>query len=82
MLEKQIPFSERLVYPWHRDEFFASSPLGKIPFIETEHGGLSESQVIVYYLEERFPEHPLYPADILSRAKCRELIHSKLIQLF
>lgn len=74
LLEKQIPFCERLVYPWERDEFADSSPLGKIPFIETEHGGLSESQVILDYLEDRFPEHPLYPADIFARAKCRELI--------
>jgi glutathione S-transferase len=74
LLEKQVPFAERLVYPWERDAFADSSPLGKIPFIETEHGGLSESQVILDYLEDRFPDHPLYPADIFARAKCRELI--------
>jgi len=46
----------------------------KIPFIETEQGGLSESQVILEYLEERFPGTPMYPADLFERAKCRELI--------
>jgi glutathione S-transferase len=74
MLEKQIPFRERLVYPWERESFFGSSPLGKIPFVETEHGPLSESQVILDYLEERFPETPLYPLDVYDRARCRELI--------
>ena len=74
MLEKAIPFEERLVYPWERDSFSGSSPLGKIPFIETEHGGLSESEVILEYLEERYPEIPLFPADVFARAKCRELI--------
>ena len=74
MLEKQVPFCERLVYPWHRETFLQHSPLGKIPFIETEHGGLSESQVILDYLEERYPAIPLYPVGIFERAKCRELI--------
>jgi len=74
LLEKGIAFDERLVYPWQRDTFWDSSPLGKIPFVETEHGGLSESEVILDYLEERYPERPLYPVDIFARAKCRELI--------
>jgi glutathione S-transferase len=74
LLEKEIPFHERVVYPWQRDTFRQSSPLGKIPFIETEQGGLSESLAILEYLEERYPAKPLYPADLFQRAKCRELI--------
>lgn len=74
MLEKDISFRERVVYPWERDSFLQSSPLGKIPFVETESGGLSESQVILDYLEDRYPETPLYPAEGFARAKCRELI--------
>ncbi len=74
LLEKEVPFAERVVYPWERDSFWQSSALGKIPFIETEHGGLSESQVILEYLEERYPARPLYPAEVFARAKCRELI--------
>ena len=74
LLEKNIPFTERVVYPWQRDSFVQSSPLGKIPFIETDQGDLSESQVILEYLEDRYPEIPLYPPDIFARAKCRELI--------
>jgi glutathione S-transferase len=74
MLEKGIPFTERLMYPWQRDAFLQSSPLGKIPFIETEFGGLSESQAIAEFLEERFPGLPMYPADLFERAKCREII--------
>jgi glutathione S-transferase len=74
LLEKAIPFEERVVYPWQRDSFRSCSPMGKIPFIETEQGGLSESQAILEYLEERYPQTPLYPADLFQRAKCRELI--------
>ena len=74
LLEKGVPFEERLVYPWQSELFHGASPMGKIPFIETEHGGLSESQVILEYLEELYPEHPLYPPGVFKRAKCRELI--------
>ena len=74
LLEKEIPFREKTIYPWQRELFWQSSPIGKIPFIETEHGDLSESQVILEYLEEKYPEKPLYPAALFERAKCRELI--------
>lgn len=74
LLEKQIPFRERTVYPWQRERFLGVSPLGKIPFIETDEGGLSESQVILEYLEDVYPEIPLYPSGAYARAKCRELI--------
>ena len=74
LLEKDIPFRERLVYPWERDTFRPSSPLGKIPYVETDQGALSESQVILEYLEERFPGRPMYPAAAFERAKCRELV--------
>jgi glutathione S-transferase len=76
LLEKEIPFQEKLVYPWQRESFRKSSPLGKIPYIETEHGSLSESQVILDYLEECYPEQPLYPTSVFARAKCRELIQN------
>ena len=35
---------------------------------------MSESQVILEYLEERFTARPMYPSDPFTRAKCRELI--------
>ena len=74
LLEKKIPFTEELVYPSQDDALLKRSPLGKIPFIETEQGCLSESQVILEYLEECYPETPLYPTNSFERAKCRELI--------
>jgi len=74
MLEKNVPFQERLMYPWQREAFRASSPLGKIPYIETEHGSISESQVILEYLEDQFPDRPMYPTAPFERARCRELI--------
>ncbi|MGI9212953.1 MAG: glutathione S-transferase family protein [Methylococcaceae bacterium] len=79
MLEKGIAFSEEMVRPSQDAEFLARSPLGKIPVIETDHGPLSESQAILEYLEETYPENKLFPADPYARAKCRELIfHTEL----
>lgn len=75
LLEKGIAFTEEQVVPSQDEALLKRSPLGKIPFIETEQGCLSESQVILEYLEEAYPEIPLYPADSFQRAKCRELIH-------
>lgn len=74
MLEKEVPFTEATVYPWERERVLRSSPLGKIPYIETAQGGLSESEVIFEYLEDVHPLIPLFPVDAFSRAKCRELI--------
>src|SRR5690606_2369787 len=44
------------------------------PFLKTDQGALCESQVILEYLEDAFPENPLLPADPWQRAKVRELI--------
>ena len=49
------------------------TPLGKVPFIRIDGQTLCESQVIVDYLEARFPQPPLVPADPLAAAKVREL---------
>ena len=56
LLEKGVPFTEELVMTKRTDDaVLASSPLGKIPFIRTEHGGLCESQAILDYLEAAYP---------------------------
>jgi glutathione S-transferase len=48
---------------------YAKNPSGKVPVLE-EDGGfvLPESLVIMQYLEERFPEPPLWPGDPADRA--------------
>ncbi|MGJ0485581.1 MAG: glutathione S-transferase family protein [Methylomicrobium sp.] len=74
LLEKGIPFNEELVQPSQDSAVLKRSPLGKIPFIKTGEGYLSESQAILEYLENAYPEQPLYPANAFERAKCREFI--------
>ncbi len=74
MLEKGVPFTEEIVKTGSKDEAVLSlSPLGKVPFIKTPQGGLSESQAIMDYLEAAYPATPLVPADPVARAKVSEL---------
>ena len=74
LLEKGIPFAEALVSPSQSEEMLAESPVGKVPFLRTPKGVLSESQVLTEFIEDTWPEPPLYPRDSFERAKCRELI--------
>lgn len=74
LLEKGVPFTEEIVRTGSTDEaVLQASPLGKIPFIRVDGTPLCESQVIVEYLEARYPQPPLLPADPLAAAKVREL---------
>ena len=74
LLEKGVPFEEDLIWADRSAALMDKSPLGKIPYCETEHGTLFESQVIMEYIEDAYPQHPLMPADPYQRAKQRELI--------
>jgi glutathione S-transferase len=76
MLEKGVPFElDPACKPSQEDAFLARSPMGKVPFMEMDGGAqLSESQVICEYLEDVYPQKPLYPRDPLERARVRELI--------
>ncbi len=72
LMEKNIPFSEELVYT-AKDAMKLGSPIGKIPFIKTEDGIVCDSGVILEYLEDKYPEKPLLPKDPYLAAKVREL---------
>lgn len=74
LYEKGIAFDEQLNWASKDEETLCCSPLGKVPFLKTDQGALCESQVILEYLEDAFPENPLLPADPWQRAKVRELI--------
>ena len=75
LLHKNIPFTEDLRYGGEDDDWLALSPVGKIPAMTTEQGGhLSESSVCCDYLEETYPQEPLYPADTYSRNYVRQIM--------
>ena len=53
---------------------YEKNPLGKVPVLEEGEFVLPESVVINEYLEERYPEPPLWPADPGERAEGRLLV--------
>ena len=75
LLEKGIAFEEEHVRPSQEPAVLARSVMGKMPFLDLGNGQtLTESQVLLEYLEDAYPEKPLYPRDALARARNRELI--------
>lgn len=74
LLEKGVPFEEELAYPSQKEEFRKDSPMGKVPFLRTDKGVLTESQVLTEYIEDMYPAPALYPKDPFERARCREII--------
>lgn len=84
LLEKGVPFEEVTVYtgagPDYRPDYLASSPLGKVPCLETDEGFLTESRCIVDYIERALPGPALYPRAAFAQAKLLEL--TQIIDLY
>jgi len=74
MLEKGLEFEVVETRPSQEPEFLKKSPMGKVPVLETERGFISETDAILDYLEEAFPQNPLFPQDPFARAKVRQLM--------
>ena len=72
LLEKGLAFEEELVWVGETDA--EASPLGKVPYLKTAQGSVCESAVMVEYIEQQYPEHPLVPKDAFQAAKVRELV--------
>jgi len=69
---KGLSFEQVQQMPFTNDpEFKKISPLGKIPALQDGELTLNDSAVICEYLEDAYPEHPVYPLDHVSKAKAR-----------
>jgi len=80
LMVKGVDFEEHITYPGS-PELAAVNPLGKVPAMTTEAGtALSESSVLLEYLEDKYPETPLFPANPEERGKVRRL--TKLAELY
>jgi glutathione S-transferase len=53
---------------------YDKNPLGRVPVLEEDTFVLAESAVIDEYLDDRYPEPPLWPADPAERALGRMLV--------
>ncbi len=74
MIEKGMEFEEVHALPNQEPEFLLKSPMGKVPVLETEQGFLTETGVMIDYIDGLDVGASLYPADPFLRAKVQELI--------
>jgi RNA polymerase-associated protein len=77
LAEKGIPHELVAVSLDERPAFIIelNPPRGRVPVLEEDSFVLPESPVINEYLEERYPDPPLLPADPADRALARLLIY-------
>ncbi|MCC6332774.1 MAG: maleylacetoacetate isomerase [Myxococcales bacterium] len=79
---KQLPYEyvpiALLKGEQHEAAHQARNPWGSVPVLEVEDGGktlrVPQSVAIVEYLEERFPERPLFPKSPAQRAVMRSMV--------
>ena len=74
LAEKGLPYKEHLM-TLGGDQFdpvyMKLNPNAVVPTLVHDGHVIIESSVILYYLDEAFPEKPLMPAEPLTRAKVR-----------
>lgn len=80
LLHKGLAFEEVIMRPSQEQDYLSKSPMGKIPCLETSDGFISETNVILDFLDEAYPDKALLPKEPFARAKVREL--SKSIELY
>ena len=79
LIEKGVEYEFVDMHGSQDDIFLAMSPMGKVPCIETETGFLSETNVILEYIDEIGDGPALMPADLYQKAKPRLYFHSLLV---
>lgn len=77
---KGLEYKTVTLYPNQSAEYLSKSPMGKVPALETEQGILTETNVILEYLDDNYPDKPLYPGNAFEKAKIRELV--KMAELY
>lgn len=68
-----VPFSRKDGYSPMLPEMLAINPKGQVPVLIDGDVSVYDSTLILEYLEERYPEPPLYPRDLKGRVRCRQL---------
>jgi glutathione S-transferase len=74
--EKDIPYHLHVLAPGeHKNaEHLARHPFGRVPAFEHDGFALYESQAIIRYLDETFPNPPLTPGNAQQRARMNQVI--------
>jgi glutathione S-transferase len=73
LYEKDVPFERvrALHGDCNRTDFVHVNPRAEVPALEDGDLQLYDSTIICEYLEDRYPDPPLYPRDPRLRATCR-----------
>ncbi|HSV58023.1 MAG TPA: glutathione S-transferase family protein [Variovorax sp.] len=79
-LEKDLAF-ELVMVPFDRDDNYLPkhpdvlrvNPKAQVPVLIDDEVELFDSTQIFEYLEDRYPEPPLWPRDVAARARARQL---------
>ncbi len=75
---KQLPYKFKLMSLQNGDlktpEYLAINPRGKVPALIDDGFILWESAAIVEYLEERYPDRPVFPRNPRDRAIARRVV--------
>lgn len=83
---KSVPYQIDPIVPFFGDDRFSQlSPVRRIPVLLDEQVTLADSSVICQYLEDRYPQPALYPANIVERARARwleEFADSRMGEVF
>jgi glutathione S-transferase len=76
LAEKQLDYETVEVDLAERPQWLLelNAPHGRVPVLD-DGFTLPESEVIMAYLDERYPERPLLPSDPAERAHARLLVH-------
>lgn len=67
----EVAFTQTEGYSPKAPEVVAANPKGQVPVLIDGDLTLFDSTVILEYLEDAYPEPPLYPSDPAERARCR-----------
>ncbi len=80
---KGIEYTSNPIFPGSDDaDFRKISPLGKVPVLEHDGFTTPDSSIILRYLDQQFPDKPVYPEDSKQQAMAcwlEEFGDSKLI---
>jgi glutathione S-transferase len=70
---EMVPFSQAQGYQPKHPAVLAANPKGQVPVLIDGDLTLFDSTLIFEYLEEAYPQPPLFPAGAKARARCRLL---------
>jgi glutathione S-transferase len=73
---KGLEFEVVKTFPNQNPDWTSMSPMGKVPCLETEHGCIAETHVILEYLDDQYPDKPILPGNSYDKARARQLMHS------